>query len=218
MNSTARSHDRPGDVGRRIAFRRRELGLTREQLASRTGMAPEYLDYVERFHANLAGETLLALAVALETTVDVLLGAATDRPPGARTGATAEPQFRPLEAGECMQLLADGGVGRLVFVTEHGPEAVPVNFTLYDGTVVFRTTPDSIVARQIGQRVSFQVDRLDEAVRRGWSVLVTGYARQISNPAVASRLRAVVEPWVGKHRHVYMMIDPSRISGRRIGP
>ncbi|SDH96608.1 Helix-turn-helix domain-containing protein, partial [Sinosporangium album] len=37
----------PGDIGRRVARRREDLGLTREQLAERTGMDPGYLAYLE---------------------------------------------------------------------------------------------------------------------------------------------------------------------------
>jgi hypothetical protein len=35
-----------GDLGRRIARRRTELGLTRRETAQRAGMAPSYLRYL----------------------------------------------------------------------------------------------------------------------------------------------------------------------------
>lgn len=214
---TADKHKAPGDLGRRIAFRRRELGLTREQVAARTGMAPEYLDYVERYHATVTAETLLSLAVALDTTVDVLLGTTVERPPGGPGRNAGEPRFRRLEAGECMRLLADGGIGRVVYVSEYGPEAIPVNFTMYEGAVVIRTAEDSVLAGQLGRQVAFEVDALDETLHQGWSVLLHGPARRIANPAVVSRVQAVLEPWAGEEeRHLYVMIDPSRIGGRRI--
>lgn len=217
MRAAANSHNAPGDLGRRVAFRRRELGLTREQVAVRTGMAPEYLDYVERYHATLTAGTLLRLTAALDTTVDALLGATVERPPGVTGRSPGEPRFRRLEAGECMRLLADGGIGRVVFVSEHGPEAVPVNFTMYEGAVVIRTAEGSVLAGQLDRQVAFEVDSLDGAQHQGWSVLLSGQARRVANPAVVSRMRAILEPWAGEEdRHLYLMIDPSRIGGRRI--
>lgn len=206
----------PGDLGRRVAFRRRELGLSRQQVATKTGMAPEYLAHLERHPAKLTAETLLTLAVALDTTVDVLLGAAEEQPPGAGTGAADSPRFERLEAGECVRLLSQGGVGRVVFTSDDGPGAVPVNFAVYEGAVVFRTAEGSVLARQVGRVVGFEADRLDDALSQGWSVLVTGKARRIANPAVVARVRARVEPWAGGERHVYVVVDPARISGRRI--
>ncbi len=37
----------PGDLSRRIAYHRNRLGLTREQLAERAGMAPGFIEYLE---------------------------------------------------------------------------------------------------------------------------------------------------------------------------
>lgn len=115
-----------------------------------------------------------------------------------------------------MELLTAGGIGRVVFTTREGPESVPVNFAVYEGAVVFRTAPHSVVAQQVGRTVGFEVDRLDEALSQGWSVLVSGTARRVANPAIIARMRAVIEPRAGSERHVYVTVDPSRITGRRI--
>ncbi|WP_175609365.1 helix-turn-helix domain-containing protein, partial [Streptacidiphilus griseoplanus] len=63
---------RPGDVGRRVAHRRTALGLSREELAARTGMAAEYLRYVEEHPAQLEPDAITRLAGALQTTVEQL--------------------------------------------------------------------------------------------------------------------------------------------------
>ena len=74
---------RSGDLARRVAERRREIGLTREDVALRAGMQSGYLDYLEHSpNAALAPEALLRLAAALETTADFLTGGHVDRPPG----------------------------------------------------------------------------------------------------------------------------------------
>lgn len=64
----------PGDLGRRVAARRQELGLSRAQLASRAGMAASYIGYLEEHPANVGNGGLMRLADALATTPAVLLG------------------------------------------------------------------------------------------------------------------------------------------------
>lgn len=205
-----------GDLGRRIAFRRNELALSRQQVAALTGMAPEYLYYIEHYPANVAAESLLRLAVALRTTVDELLGVAVEHRPDGRAQEGRRNRFARIEAGDCMRLLAAGGVGRVVMTTEDGPVAIPVNFAIYEGAVMFRTVKDGVVARHLGHLVGFEVDRLDEALTQGWSVLVSGRARRIANPAIVARVRERVEPWAEGERDLYVSIDPATITGRRI--
>jgi transcriptional regulator with XRE-family HTH domain len=64
----------PGD-GKRLATRRKALGLTREQVAARAGMAITYLAYIEENPAIVMQVCLVRLADALETTTCALLGA-----------------------------------------------------------------------------------------------------------------------------------------------
>jgi transcriptional regulator with XRE-family HTH domain len=64
-----------GDLGRRVAARRRELGLSREQLAAETGMSLPYLAYLEAYPANPTMTCLIRLADALQMTTDELCGA-----------------------------------------------------------------------------------------------------------------------------------------------
>ena len=57
----AHNADLAGDMARRVARRREELGLTLEELAGKTGIDPGYLRYFEN-HADArlsAGSTLL---------------------------------------------------------------------------------------------------------------------------------------------------------------
>lgn len=59
-----------GDLARRIAHRRDELGRSPEEVARRAGMHVGYLDYVEHNPAAaLASSTALRLARALEMSV-----------------------------------------------------------------------------------------------------------------------------------------------------
>jgi hypothetical protein len=65
----------PGDLGRRIAARRRQLGWSRAELAAKAGQSVSYLTYLETRPALVTMACLLELADALGTTAEVLLGA-----------------------------------------------------------------------------------------------------------------------------------------------
>ena len=72
----------PGDLGRRVARRRQELGLTQADVAERADMAPEFVAYLEPQPSELGDAPLNRLANALQTTSTHLLGGGQDRPPG----------------------------------------------------------------------------------------------------------------------------------------
>lgn len=214
------SSDR-GDIGRRIERRRSELGLSLEEVASRAGMDRAYLRYIESQPAQVTQSTVVRLAIALETTTGELLGATVDLPSGQGRGAQPGARLVTLTGPECRALLERGGVGRVVFSDDHGPTALPVNFVMVGDDIVFRTAADSpIRAAAHSDRVSFEVDHIDDAMRQGWSVLASGSAREVG---AGEELRALgqlgVEPWAGDDRSVYLRIEPDTVTGRRIeGP
>jgi nitroimidazol reductase NimA-like FMN-containing flavoprotein (pyridoxamine 5'-phosphate oxidase superfamily) len=123
-----------------------------------------------------------------------------------------------LTAAECYDLLSPGGVGRVAFTTADGPVVLPVNYAMASQTVIFRTAPDTLLARHLDCRAGFEVDRIDEALSRGWSVLVTGRAVRVTSEAEVRRLElhTGVRPWAAGARDVYVRIMPHRITGRRI--
>jgi nitroimidazol reductase NimA-like FMN-containing flavoprotein (pyridoxamine 5'-phosphate oxidase superfamily) len=138
----------------------------------------------------------------------------TDDHPGVSDRAVLE----VLTVAECYELLAPGGVGRVAFTTAEGPVVLPVNYAMAGQTVVFRTAPDTLLAGHLDCRAGFEVDRIDEALGRGWSVLVTGRAVRVTTEAEVRRLErhAGVRPWAAGARDVYVRITPHRITGRRI--
>ncbi|MDA8341321.1 MAG: pyridoxamine 5'-phosphate oxidase family protein [Actinomycetota bacterium] len=206
----------PGDIGRRVAHRRRELGLSRDELAEAAGMATDYLAYLEERPAELTAGGILRLSKALDVPVGYLLGEGVDLPPG-RGRAGTHPVLSELDAAACTRLLAPGGVGRVVLVQDRGPVAIPVNFTVLDGDVVFRTSPGFAAAVVAGQEVGFEVDHVDDALHEGWSVLVSGRAERLTDPGEVVRARALeVEPWAGGDRDDLVRIVPDEVSGRRI--
>ncbi|CAL9344156.1 pyridoxamine 5'-phosphate oxidase family protein [Streptomyces sp. Tu 3180] len=207
-----------GDLGRRLARRRTELGLTRREVAVRSGLAPGYLRYLEEQPGAAPGTgVLLRLAGVLGTTLNRLTGGDADLPPGSGRAAR-HPEFTELDTEECRALLGTHGVGRIAVPTDEGPVIVPVNYSVVDDAVVFRTGPGTTPAGASGHRVAFEVDRIDDALSQGWSVLVRGDARAVTDPDEARRLdeRAFSEPWAGGRRELWTRIDPLEVTGRRI--
>lgn len=207
-----------GDIGRRIERRREELGLSLRETAERAGTAPGYIRYLEEQPTAAPGIGLLVrLADALETTVAALRGGDVDLPPGIGRAAL-HPQWKELTTEECRARLATHGVGRLAVSTSEGPVVVPVNYSVIDDAVVFRTTPHTTPATAAGTQVAFEVDRIDDALSQGWSVLVRGPAREVTDPDAVRRLveLAYSDPWAGGERNLWVRIDPVGITGREI--
>jgi nitroimidazol reductase NimA-like FMN-containing flavoprotein (pyridoxamine 5'-phosphate oxidase superfamily) len=130
----------------------------------------------------------------------------------------AEPPVEELSRDECLRLLATQVVGR-VAVAEPGeaPIVVPVNFTLRDGRIVYRTAYSTAFRAAVARErpVSFQVDEIDRTRRVGWSVLVQGRASELDDWA-ASGLQ--LEPWApGPKPHVVVIV-PEQVTGRRLHP
>jgi transcriptional regulator with XRE-family HTH domain len=207
------------DLGRRIAEQRNEAHMSVADVAEKAGMSSHYLSYLESSPAaNPTPATVTRLAAALGVTPSSLEGAGLNVPPGERSAAR-NATLHDLTEAECRALIAPGGVGRFLFVQAgRGPVAVPVNFKMDGADVVFRTSRDSVVADGIGQQpVSFDVDHIDDALSEGWSVLLTGTARLITDSAELGRAQALdIEPWAGRDRELYVRLAPSEVSGRRI--
>ncbi|WP_329560497.1 pyridoxamine 5'-phosphate oxidase family protein [Kitasatospora sp. NBC_01266] len=207
----------PGDVGRRIALRREQLGLSRKETAARAGMAAPYLEYLESSPADVERGALARLAAVLGTSADQLLGGGLDTPPG-RAGGAAHPVLDVLAHSDCWERLATGGVGRVALSTATGPVVLPVNYWVLDGTLIFRTAAEGPLAAAVGERVAFEVDRIDEVLRTGWSVLTIGTAERIDDrPALAHlKQRDTPSPWAGGERDLWVRIKPTELSGRVI--
>jgi transcriptional regulator with XRE-family HTH domain len=207
------------DLGRRIREQRHRVGLSVAETAERAGLAAGYLAYLESSQdPNPSQATLARLAAALGTSSGALSGAGLTLPPGQRAAA-ANPVLTSLTIDECRALIAPGGVGRVLFVEPgRGPVAIPVNYRMDGADVVFRTGRGASMAESIRQGpVSFDVDHLDETLGEGWSVLVTGTASVISDPAELERTAALgVEPWAGGERPVYVRLRVRQVTGRAI--
>ena len=216
--SSLLEHEPRSDFGRRLVERRVQLGLSQQAAAAGAAMDAGYLDYLESSPGpDPSRATVLRLAAALQTTPALLLGDGVLEPPGQGAPALGA-RLTDLDSSESLALLSAGGVGRFVYLEPRGPVAIPVNFRLFEGDIVFRTEPSTqLAARAAQQRVSFEVDHIDDALRQGWSVLVSGKPRLVADPVELGQLHALdLKPWAAGHRNAYIRITPEEITGRRI--
>uniref|UniRef100_A0AAU3GK50 Pyridoxamine 5'-phosphate oxidase family protein n=1 Tax=Streptomyces sp. NBC_01401 TaxID=2903854 RepID=A0AAU3GK50_9ACTN len=207
-----------GDIGRRVAARREYLGLSRRELALRTASAPGYIEYVETQPGAHGMGFMVRLANALETTVDELTGGTVGLPPGVGRAAY-HPELVELDLEECWELLGTHGVGRVVVSDQRGPAVFPVNYVVTRKEVAYRTSPDSGPVEAAGHETAFEVDHIDDAFSRGWSVLIVGEARAVTEPDAVQRLETAAHtssPWAGGQRDQWIVVTPDRVTGRRI--
>lgn len=125
-----------------------------------------------------------------------------------------------LSRAECLHLLAQSRVGRVVVTDRALPAAFPVNFALLDEDVVFMTTAGSKLEAAEGEEVmAFEADEIDPVRHGGWSVLVQGLASVISDPDELAQARDLhLEPWAPAGQFQFVRIRAELVSGRRLLP
>ena len=188
-----------------------------EELAERAGVDPGYLRYFERNPGSrLSESTLWLIALALDTTPLALEGETVDRLPG-HGRAGPQPVLESLTVEQCEAELAAGGIGRIVYSSERGPVAMPMNYQFTDGEIVFNTDIAMASLLEAGGVVSFEIDRVDDAMSEGWSVVASGSARRIVEPDERSRLCSLdLEAWAGDENRKLVAIKPHELTGRVI--
>jgi len=126
-----------------------------------------------------------------------------------------------LPRDECIALLGTAHVGRLVSIDATGPVAIPVNFALADGAVVFRVEPGTKEMALSQEHLSFEVDHVDDDTHSAWSVLVRGTAEEVAIDDVPDLLRhmhnSIPTPWVVGVHSEWVRIVPRSVTGRRLG-
>jgi len=132
--------------------------------------------------------------------------------------AATVPVIRFLDRDRCVELLAGASVGRIAVVVNGVPEITPVNYALLDGDVVFRSgTGTKLHAALTSQPVSFEVDRIDETRRTGWSVLVSGEASVIEDGDDLARAEALdIDTWAPGTRDTFVRVRADLVLGREI--
>lgn len=120
----------------------------------------------------------------------------------------------------CCELLSSVEVGRVALCTDTGPLIWPVNYSVVEDAIVFRTAPYSVLGAQAwNSRLAFEVDRLDFERRQGWSVVATGAGEMVEDPAELAMIRTFRDPhpWAGGAvRLLYVRLRWDRLTGREL--
>lgn len=126
----------------------------------------------------------------------------------------ADQQRADLPTWECLDLINASSVGRLCFLDGDMPIAYPVSFKLHRGDtssfIVMRTAIRSLMAKYSGP-ASFEVDEIDVAGRKAWSVIIRGVVRHSHEPGDLP----APDPWIADGRHLWLLLEIGTVSGRR---
>ena len=127
-----------------------------------------------------------------------------------------------LSAAECRRLLRTARVGRLVYVDDDGPAAVPVNYALVDDSIVIRVEGGTKRDAMRQEALAFEVDEIDADAHSAWSVLVRGHGEEIPLEDVAPLLHRsggeMPEPWAFGVHNVWLRVHVESLTGRHLGP
>lgn len=131
----------------------------------------------------------------------------------------AEPH--ELSTDDCDTLLRSGVVGRVAITTPTGPSIVPVNYSVVDDVIVFRTTPYSVLGTYgFNAQMAFEIDHFDHEYGTGWSVLARGPSEVVANADEIQRINQTwrPHPWASGQRNLYFALRWTELTGRRLGP
>lgn len=134
---------------------------------------------------------------------------------------TSPLQLTELTRARSMRLLAGVPFGRVVFTHRALPAIRPVNHIVDGEDIVIRSHPGAAIVSATGDAagviVAYEADAIDPATRTGWSVVVTGSAHLIRDPAEAVRYESMLRPWVEGDMNELIRIHADLVTGYSLG-
>ena len=86
-----------------------------------------------------------------------------------------------LSDAECVELISNATVDRLVYTSRYGPVALPFEYKMHDGSIVFRTYRAMFTEEDLRTDIPdaeygvvVEIDQTDTDRREGWIVIVQG--------------------------------------------
>lgn len=128
-----------------------------------------------------------------------------------RSGATI------LDPAACWDLLASAEVGRLAVAVGRHPDVFPVNYLVDQTSIVFRTGEGTKLAAIVtNPDVAFEADGYHSETGEAWSVVVKGYAAEITRVFDLPDTSVLpAAPWQAGVKSRMVRIVPEQISGRQ---
>lgn len=140
------------------------------------------------------------------------------------SGLSARRVVERLDEPECMELLSTAKIGRLVYHSRYGLVALPAEYKVHEGSIVFRTYRITFTEEDLRTGIAYaeyqvavEVDQADPEAREGWVVLVQGAAHHIDTEAERAAIADLgLEPWVEGEPEHFIQVTPNQISGQRV--
>lgn len=126
-----------------------------------------------------------------------------------------------LDRAEAIRLLSRIAYGRVVFTRDALPAIRPVDHLVEtDGRIIVRTRltsrSTSAIPADPGVVVAYEADEIDPRTRTGWSVVVTGLARPVTEPDRIRRYERLLRPWTAGSMDTVLEIEPTIVTGVRL--
>ena len=120
----------------------------------------------------------------------------------------------------CLRLLATATLGRIGVSSGALPSVLPVNFRFDGRQILIRTGVGTKLDAAVDNAVvAFEVDDIDPVAHTGWSVMVTGVARELTEPGeLAAAQVPPLARWAPGGEDRVIAISTEIVSGRRIVP
>ncbi len=122
---------------------------------------------------------------------------------------------------EALELLGSVSLGRLVFTHQALPAIRPVNHVVEGESIIVRATVGAAITSAAGRNgvvVAYEADAIDSQTRLGWSVIVVGTARLMTDEQAAARYRARLRPWIAGTAEDVITISAELVTGFRLMP
>ncbi|MFI6621414.1 pyridoxamine 5'-phosphate oxidase family protein [Streptomyces sp. NPDC050528] len=122
---------------------------------------------------------------------------------------------------ESLRLLGNVGPGRVLFTRNTLPAIGPVDHIPAVDDVIVRTHRGSAMAaygRGTGARtvLAYETDGIDAISHLSWSIVVTGSAHLVTDPAELDNSRGRLRPWADPLTDLAVHIHPEVITGLRL--
>jgi hypothetical protein len=137
--------------------------------------------------------------------------------------ATQPPRMIELDSAAALHLLSTIEFGRLVFTLNAMPAIRPVNHLVDGGEILIRA---SLPARSVpytagipipeGTVVAYEADEIDVTQHLGWTVVVTGIATPVLDPARHARTRPLLKTWMHQPDGALLAVQPKLVTGYRL--
>ncbi len=135
----------------------------------------------------------------------------------------ADREIEVLDEEQFLDLISPGGIGRIAYSSRYGPTVLPVNYSLRNGAIVFRTAENGPLDDDLrtgiagaDTHVAFEIDCINQGAGQGWSVLIQGPAHHLDDAEREAVCGSGIQSWAPAARELFLRIVPSRITGRRL--